>query len=175
VVEGGFGKEWATRLVGLSRLSPLSPSLARLIVGSRFVGCRCRHLLGGAISRAAARRSTSRAGFWKSAVDLLLARVDLVAVDLSVYVPANTGTQFELQRVIDRLPINRAVLLCDAGSDRAFIEAQVRYHWSQMASGSPNVGTAERTILIAVTGAETANSWCGCWNGADRCRSEIQP
>ncbi|MEV5839671.1 hypothetical protein [Nocardia sp. NPDC052112] len=91
--------------------------------------------------------------FWKSAVDLLLARVDLVAVDLSGYVPANTGTQFELQRVIDRFPINRAVLLCDAGSDRAFIEAQVRYHWSQMAAGSPNAGNAERTILIAVTGA----------------------
>ncbi|WP_040686834.1 hypothetical protein [Nocardia vinacea] len=91
--------------------------------------------------------------FWKNAVDLLLARVDLVAVDLSGYVPANTGTQFELQRVIDRFPINRAVLLCDAGSDRAFIEAQVRYHWSQMASGSPNAGTVERTILVAVTGA----------------------
>ncbi|MFX0580397.1 hypothetical protein [Nocardia nepalensis] len=91
--------------------------------------------------------------FWKSAVDLLLARVDLVAVDLSGYVPANAGTQFELQRVIDRFPINRAVLLCDAGTDRAFIEAQVRYHWSQMASGSPNAGTAERTILIAITGA----------------------
>lgn len=91
--------------------------------------------------------------FWKSAVDLLLARVDLVAVDLSGYVPANTGTQFELQRVIDRFPINRAVLLCDAGSDHTFIEAQVRYHWSQMASGSPNAGAAERSILVAVTGA----------------------
>jgi len=42
------------------------------------------------------------------------------------------------------------VLLCDAGSDRAFIEPQVRYRWSQMASGSP---TAGHTILVAVTGA----------------------
>lgn len=91
--------------------------------------------------------------FWQSAVDMLLTRVGLVVVDLSGYLPANTGTQFELQRVIDRFPITRVVLLCDDSADRTFLRAQIHYHWSRMAAGSPNAGAAERTILVAITGA----------------------
>jgi hypothetical protein len=41
-------------------------------------------------------------------VHLLLARVDLVVLDLSGYRPANSGTQFGLQRVIDWVPVDRA-------------------------------------------------------------------
>ena len=45
--------------------------------------------------------------FWKAAVDLLLARMDLVALDLAGYRPEHAGTRYELQRVIDRYPIDR--------------------------------------------------------------------
>lgn len=90
-------------------------------------------------------------GFWKSAVDTLLTHVDLVVIDLSGYRRENEGTRFELQRVIDRVPVHRFVLLTDASGDRAFLEAQIREAWSHMAHGSPNSGSGQRAILVAQT------------------------
>jgi hypothetical protein len=89
--------------------------------------------------------------FWQMAVDLLLARADLTVLDLSGYRPANTGTQFELQRIVDRVPLGKAVLLCDERSDREFLEAQIRYHWAQMAAGSPNSTAGAHRIEVWVT------------------------
>jgi hypothetical protein len=88
--------------------------------------------------------------FWKAAVDLLLARMDLVALDLAGYRPEHRGTRYELQRVIDRYPIDRVILLADRMSDRRFLTAQVEAVWAQMADGSPNAGTGSRTLHVAV-------------------------
>ena len=89
--------------------------------------------------------------FWKTAVDTLFGVVDVVILDLSGFLRANVGTGYELQRVIDRFPINRCVLLADPQSDRQFLEAQVRSAWSQMGAGSPNQGEAPRSVDIATT------------------------
>jgi len=86
--------------------------------------------------------------FWKSAVDLLLPRVDLVALDLSGYRPEHTGTRYELQRVIDRFPIDHVMLLAETTSDRRFLTAQVGAAWAQMAEGSPNSGSDPRTVHV---------------------------
>jgi hypothetical protein len=91
--------------------------------------------------------------FWKTAVDTLFGVVDVVILDLSGFLRANVGTAYELQRVIDRVPINRCVLLADPQSDRQFLEAQVRNAWSQMAAGSPNQGDAPRSVDIVTTSA----------------------
>lgn len=96
--------------------------------------------------------------FWQSAVDMLLSRVDYVVLDLAGYLPANAGTRFELQRVIDRFPIARVIFICDKQSDRAFLTAQMRYHWSRMDIRSPNSGTAPRTARIAVTDGHRATT-----------------
>ena len=88
--------------------------------------------------------------FWKSAVDLLLARMDLVALDLSGYRPQHAGTHYELQRVIDRYPIDRVTLLAETASDQEFLTAQVEAAWTQMADGSPNAGTGPHTVHVAV-------------------------
>lgn len=87
--------------------------------------------------------------FWKSAVDVLLERADLVVLDLHGYHWNNTGTAYELQRVIDRFPIERCVVLAAGSSDTAFVEAQIQQAWSQMAGGSPNEGSQPREILMA--------------------------
>ena len=87
--------------------------------------------------------------YWKTALDLLLERVDVVVLDLSGYQRENTGTGYELQRMIDRFPLGRCVLLTDTYSDAAFLEAQVRDAWSRMAHGSPNAGAGSRRIMIA--------------------------
>jgi hypothetical protein len=89
--------------------------------------------------------------FWKAAVDVLLARVDLVALDLSGFRPDNLGTRYELQRVVDRVPVERIVLLADQHSNTKFLAAQIQEAWSQMAAGSPNAVADPKVALVAIT------------------------
>jgi hypothetical protein len=95
-----------------------------------------------------ARALLCHSSFWKSAVDLLLTRVDLVALDLSGYRPEHTGTRYELQRIIDRFPIDHVMLLAETTSDRHFLTAQVGVAWGQMAEGSPNTGSDPRAVHV---------------------------
>jgi len=88
---------------------------------------------------------------WQSSVDMLLTRADFVVVDLSGMMPANAGVRYELQRVIDRVPIERIVFLADERSDRDYLHTEIQGAWSNMASGSPNSGTQPRVARLAVT------------------------
>lgn len=89
--------------------------------------------------------------FWKAAVDELLDRMDLVALDLSGFLPENVGTHYELQRVIDRFPIEGVVFLADDQSNARFITEQLQTAWSHMAAGSPNAGHDPKTALVVRT------------------------
>ena len=95
-----------------------------------------------------ARQLLCHDAIWKRVVDILLARVDLVVLDLSGYHREHVGTGYELQRVVDRFPIERVLMLASRMSDERFLEAQVRAAWSQMAAGSPNAGPTRRSVLI---------------------------
>jgi len=89
--------------------------------------------------------------FWRDAVDVLLEHVDLVALDLSGLRPENEATRYELQRVLDRFPVRRIVLLVDEHSNRAWLDALIRDSWSRMAASSPNATPGARTLLVATT------------------------
>lgn len=89
--------------------------------------------------------------YWKRAVDVLLARVDLVVVDLSGFSERNAGTAHELQRVIDRVPIEHVAILCDQRSRKRFLESQIQLAWSNMDEHSPNSGPRHRFVVVAVT------------------------
>ncbi len=88
---------------------------------------------------------------WKLAIDELLRNVDLVVLDLSGFMPQNLGTGYELQRVVDRFPVERVVFLADKSSDHKFLQRQILAAWQKMAAGSPNSGTEPRTAFIAIT------------------------
>ena len=82
---------------------------------------------------------------------MLLDRADLVVLDLSGMMPGNAGTRYEIQRVIDRVPIDRVIFLADRRSDRDYLHAEIGRAWSQMAFGSPNSGAGRRVARLAVT------------------------
>jgi len=90
--------------------------------------------------------------FWRDALDLLLDRVDVVVLDLSGYQRDNVGTGYELQRVVDRFPLERAALIVDASSDEVFLEAQVREAWTHMTAGSPNATRDQRILMCRNSG-----------------------
>jgi hypothetical protein len=114
-------------------------------IGPRTIKVRDRY--GGYSVRALLCHGT----FWKTAVDVLLDRVDLVALDLSGFLPENVGTHYELQRVLDRIPVERVVFLADQSSDKKFLTAQLQEAWSQMSATSPNAGAEAKLAMVVLT------------------------
>ena len=90
--------------------------------------------------------------FWKQALDLLLERSDVALLDLSGYQWKNVGSGYEMQRLIDRFPIEHTVFLADQGSDDAFLHAQLTAAWARMATASPNRGRPPADIAVVETG-----------------------
>ena len=88
---------------------------------------------------------------WKPSVDMLLDQADLVVLDLSGMGPGNQGVRYEVQRAIDRIPIERVIFIADRRSDRNYLRAEIGHAWSQMASGSPNSSARPRVGRLAVT------------------------
>jgi hypothetical protein len=86
--------------------------------------------------------------YWKRAVDLILERVDLVVLDLSGYRPKNEGTRYELQRVIDRFPLDQVVFLADERSKRKILLQEVSTAWNNMAATSPNAFAPGRAVIV---------------------------
>lgn len=86
--------------------------------------------------------------FWRSAVDELLTRADLVVLDLSGYRERNAGTQYELRRIVDTVPIDRALLLADPRSNRRFLCEQIEFAWGNMAATSPNARDTRPEVVV---------------------------
>ncbi len=89
--------------------------------------------------------------FWKDAIDILLASMDLVVLDLSGLTEANAGTLHELQRVIDRVPLRRVVFIADPHSSLSYLRRLIETAWGRMAQGSPNAGPQARRIELHKT------------------------
>jgi len=89
--------------------------------------------------------------YWRDAVDELLLHVEAVCLDLSGFRPKHEGTGYELQRVVDRFPIERVVFLADPKSRLSYLQSAIQTAWTQMAADSPNEGTQPRTTHLAIT------------------------
>jgi hypothetical protein len=87
---------------------------------------------------------------WKHALDRLLDQADLVALDLSGFTDRNQGTRYELQRVIDRVPVRRLVVLADPASQRKIIDEQIAAAWNGMSADSPNATMPSEELWVAV-------------------------
>jgi hypothetical protein len=98
-----------------------------------------------------ARPMLCHGSYWQSAVTHLLAKMDLVAMDLSGFTESHAGMLFELQHVVNSFPIERVVFLIDANTNKKFIEAQLQSMWAKMPEGSPNTTPGTRVAVVAVT------------------------
>jgi hypothetical protein len=89
--------------------------------------------------------------FWKNALEIVLSHVDLAVLDLSGLTEDNGGTLHELQRIVDRVPIQRVIFIADPHSSLTYLRELIGRAWSQMADGSPNAGPGSRRIELIKT------------------------
>ena len=107
---------------------------------------------------------------WKQAVTRLMGEASLVVMDLRGFGPQRRGCVFELQTLLDAVPLGRLLFLFDTTTDRRALEKLLQEHWQQLDLASPNLASSDATLrLLDVSGGD-ANAVGDCWRSPNWCR-----
>jgi hypothetical protein len=94
---------------------------------------------------------------WKAAVTHLMGNASLVAMDLRGFGPHRRGCVYELETLLDTVPLDRLVFLIDASTDRKGLEDILFAHWQRLAADSPNLVAVHPMLrLLDVSGNDAA-------------------
>jgi hypothetical protein len=94
---------------------------------------------------------------WKAAVNHLMGTASLVAMDLRGFGPHRRGCVYELETLLDTVPLDRLVFLIDWSTDRKGLEEILVAHWQRLAADSPNLVAVHPTLrLLDVSGNDAA-------------------
>jgi hypothetical protein len=78
----------------------------------------------------------------------LMGAATLVVMDLRGFTPDRRGCVFELQTLLDIVPIGRLVFLIDGSTDRDALERLLLERWQELDPGSPNLGAAGTSLRL---------------------------
>jgi hypothetical protein len=90
---------------------------------------------------------------WQMTVSALARKADIVLMDLRGFNCEKRGCAFEIEMLIQSVPVKRIVFLVDDSTDSPFLEQTLHRAWRNMPSNSPNAGSGRQQIrLIQATG-----------------------
>jgi hypothetical protein len=75
---------------------------------------------------------------WKMVLSRLVAKSDAVLMDLRGFSPQNAGCRFEINELINTVPLGRVVFIIDDTTDESFLHQTVQQSWSRLTRTSPN-------------------------------------
>ena len=75
-------------------------------------------------------------------------------MDLRGFSADNAGVIYELNELINVMPVARIVLLVDRTTDIAFLKETLKHCWSNMRPDSPNRGISKATLTACEVAAE---------------------
>jgi hypothetical protein len=103
---------------------------------------------------------------WRATVLALMERAGVVLLDMREYHPGRLGTRFELEAVLQRVPLSRLIVLVAADDDPAPVRAEIADAWRmvdprQRADEEPvlmllNVGNGSAAEMQGLVSAATA-------------------
>lgn len=89
---------------------------------------------------------------WQPAMRRLAATADAVLMDLRSFSTSNQGCQYELQQLLNTVPLQRVVFLIDATTDRAFLDDTLQHLWQKLDPQSPNRAATTPTVRLLTLG-----------------------
>jgi len=90
---------------------------------------------------------------WQMTVSALAQKADIVLMDLRGFNSEKRGCAFEIEMLIQSVPVKRIVFLVDNSTDPSFLEQTLHRAWRNMPSNSPNAGSGrQQTRLIQAAG-----------------------
>jgi hypothetical protein len=94
---------------------------------------------------------------WKAAVTHLMGKASLVVMDLRGFGPHRRGCVYELETLLDTVPLDRLVFLIDGSTGRQGLEDVLVSHWQRLAADSPNLAAPHPAVrLLDVSGGDAA-------------------
>lgn len=101
---------------------------------------------------------------WRDAVIQLAARSDAVLMDLRGYGRDNKGCEWEIEQLLQHVPLQRVLLLVDTSTDLALLRATLDTAAAALDPASPNIGFRAgpvRLMTIGEASDRVAASICG--------------
>lgn len=98
-------------------------------------------------------------GSWKHGVAALCDRCDLVVVDAAEFSAERRGLGWEIQRLIDAVPLSQVVVLVDGFTELPDLVEQFRRAWRDCAEDSPNQAASEPMLLIVAWHGDDKGAW----------------
>jgi hypothetical protein len=95
---------------------------------------------------------------WRPAVARLMARSEVVLMDLRRFSSANRGCIFELQALIDAVPLERLILLIDRDTEFPLLRRTLLELWQRMSGASPNARPRRSTLRFLMVERSEARS-----------------
>lgn len=89
---------------------------------------------------------------WRDAVARLMGEASLVVMDLRGFGAHHRGCVYELQTLLDTVPIDRLAFLFDQTTDRRALETLLTEHWQRLDATSPNITARNATLRLLNTG-----------------------
>lgn len=75
---------------------------------------------------------------WQATVKALARRSAVVLMDLRGFGAKNRGCEFELQMLLEVIPVARIVLLVGSGNEPQYLQQVLQAAWSKLSTSSPN-------------------------------------
>ena len=93
---------------------------------------------------------------WQPTMRALAAQSDAVLMDLRSFAETNQGCTYELQQLLDKVPLDRIVLLIDETTDRMLLERILQDIWQNLTATSPNVRTGDKTLRMVLVAKQSS-------------------
>jgi hypothetical protein len=133
---------------------------SRLLLGREFI--RSRAQLVKVLARLAARPRQMDLSFrhleamchnntWKIAVEEFAKRSQVLLMDLRGFCQARKGCQYEVDFLLDAVPLERVVFLVEAGGDHDAVRQLILDRWAFLSPGSPNLGHTDPVARMYVS------------------------
>lgn len=85
---------------------------------------------------------------WRDAVTRLMAEASLVVMDLRGFTPDRRGCIYELQTLLDTVPLSRLAFLFDRTTQLRALETVLGEHWQRLDVNSPNLAVRDPVLRL---------------------------
>ena len=85
---------------------------------------------------------------WRLVLSHLVGKSDVVLMDLRGFSAQNSGCIFEIQELINMMPLERVLFIIDDTTDEAFLRQTLQQSWDRIKATSPNLRSASGLLHL---------------------------
>ena len=91
---------------------------------------------------------------WRIAVSEFVKRADALLMDLRGFSGERKGCEYEVDFLLDTMPINQILFMVDSESDRDLVRRLITDRWAELRTTSPNLDLPDPTARLYVSGEQ---------------------